>query len=105
MILCDQKLALHMRATTGILKELRCGAPEQLQAHSKPDDVNNEKCGTSGPNDTCRKCVKIILALQHSALTDRTLQICLKEPSRLQLLNSLRLREVPHGSVLLQQQV
>ena len=75
----------------------------RLQAPSDTDDANDDKGGTSGPNDTCRKCVQIILALQHSALTDRTLQICLKEPSRLQLLNSLRLREVPHGSNSLQQ--
>ena len=98
------KMALRARATIGILKEMGCSSLARLQAHSKPDDANNKKGGTSGPNDTCRKCVQIILALQHSALTDRTLQICLKEPSRLQLLNSLRLRDFPHGSDSLQQQ-
>ena len=98
-------MALRVRATIGILNKLRCSALAGCKLQSDPDDANDEKGGTSGPNDTCRKWVKIILALQHSALTDRTLQICIKEPSRLQLLNSLRLREVPHGSDSLQQQV
>ena len=55
----------------------------RLQAPYDPDDANDDKGGTSGPNDTCRKYVQIILALQHSALTDRTLQICLKRTAQI----------------------
>ena len=47
----------------------------RLQATLQPDDANNEKCGTSGPNDTCRKGVQKVIAPQHLALTDRTLQM------------------------------
>ena len=33
-------MALRARATTGILKDMRCGAQYDCKLHSKPDDVN-----------------------------------------------------------------
>ena len=76
LYISDQKMALRARATIGILKELGCSTLVGCKLHSTPDDANNnERCGTSGPNDTCRKCVQMILALLHLALTDSTLQM------------------------------